>query len=158
MEIELIRHKHTVGESNFHFLFTPAYRKPIFRNEIVRKLVKAYLNVVAEDLNIIVVAVEFGPDHMHLFVANCKHYSVVQLAHRIKGFVSYKMRKLHWKFFRGFLWGDRFWTRGFFYRSIGATTSDSVKFYIDHSQAKHWEIVDYEFYKYSGQKQLKEFS
>ena len=158
MTIELVRHKHSVGESNFHFLFTPAYRKAIFQDERVRKLVTAYLYAVAEELKIKVVAVNFGPDHEHVFLANCKNYSVVELAQRIKGFISRQMRKHHKKLFQHLLWGDRFWTRGYFYRSIGATTSGAVEFYISNSQEKHWEVIDYEFYKYSGQKALNEFS
>jgi len=149
MQVELVRHRHTAGESNFHFLFTPAYRKPIFYDERVRKLVKAYLSVVADELRIDITAVEFGPDHAHVFLANCKNYSVADLAQRVKGFISNKMRKHHKKLFKHFLWGDRFWTRGYFYRSIGATTTEAVEFYINNSQEKHWQIVDYESYKYS---------
>jgi len=158
MKIELVRHKHSVGESNFHFLFTPAYRRPIFQDEKVRKLVTAYLYTVAQELKVIVAAVNFGQDHEHVFLSNCKNYSVAELAQRIKGFVSRQMRKNHKKLFQQFLWGDKFWTGGYFYRSIGATTTEAVEFYINNSQEKHWEVIDYEFYKYSGQKQLKEFS
>ena len=149
MEIELVRHRHTAGESNYHFLFTPAYRKPIFYDERVRKLVKAYLKVAADELKVYVAAVEFGPDHMHVFLANCKNYSVPELAQRIKGLIARQMRKHHWKLFKHFLWGNRLWTRGYFYRSIGATTTEAVEFYINNSQEKHWQIVEHEAYKYS---------
>ena len=157
MKIELVKHSHTVGESNFHFLFTPAYRRAVFAIEKVRKLVEAYLKVIANELNIVIAAEEFGPDHWHVFLSNCKNYSVPELAQRIKGFISRQMRKNHKKLFEHLLWGDKFWTGGYFYRSVGATTTEAVEFYIKHSQAKHWEIVDYEFYKYSNQKQLCEF-
>ena len=154
MEIELVKHKHTLGESNYHFLFTPAYRRPVFREERVRKLVEAYLYAKAEELKIKVVAINFGPDHMHLFLGNCKNYSVPELARRLKGFISFQMEKHHRKLFGSIIYGNRFWTRGYFYRSIGATTSGAVEFYINNSQEKHWQGVDYEFYKHSGQKTL----
>ena len=156
-KIELVKHSHSVGESNFHYQFTPAYRRPIFEIEKVRKLVKAYLISKAEELNLIVVSVDFGPDHMHLFVANCKNFSASDLARRFKGYISKVMRKHHWNLFRHELWGDKFWTAGYFYRSIGAATAETVKFYIEHSQEKHWEVVDYEFYKYDKQKKLNQF-
>jgi REP element-mobilizing transposase RayT len=157
IKIELIKHSHSVGESNFHYQLTPAYRQPIFEKEVVRKLVKAYLLAKAEELRVVIVAVDFGPDHMHFFVANCKNYSVEELAQRFKGFISRMMRKNHWKLFKEWLYGDKFWTAGYFYRSIGAATTESIKFYIEHSQEKHWEVVDYEFYKYDQQKKLAEF-
>ena len=156
-KIELIKHSHSVGESNYHYQLTPAYRRPIFEGERVRKLVKAYLLSKAKELRVIIVSVDFGPDHMHFFVANCKNYSVSELARRFKGFISRMMRKNHSGLFREDLWGDKFWTSGYFYRSIGAATSETIKFYIEHSQEKHWEIVDYEFYKYDQQKKLDVF-
>jgi len=154
---ELIKHSHSVGESNFHYQLTPAYRQDIFIDIRIRKLTKAYLLAKAEELNVIIASVDFGPDHMHFFVSNCKNYSVIYLAQVLKGFVSYMMRKNHSSLFKDKLYGDKFWTAGYFYRSVGAVTSDSIKFYIEHSQAKHWEVVDYEFYKYGKQKTLKEF-
>lgn len=157
IKIELIKHSHSVGESNFHYQLTPAYRQPIFKEERVRKLVKAYLLAKAEELKVIIVAVDFGPDHMHFFVANCKNYSVVRLAQLFKGYISRMMRKNHWSLFKNYLYGDKFWTEGYFYRSIGAATTESIKYYIEHSQAKHWEIVDYEFYQYDKQRTLNQF-
>ena len=157
MKIELIKHSHSVGESNFHYQLTPAYRQPIFKEEKVRKLVKAYLLAKGEELKVMIVVVEFGPDHLHFFVSNCKNYSAADLIRRLKGFVSRMMRKNHWKLFKKWLWGDKFWTAGYFYRSIGAITAKSAKYYIEHSQEKHWDVVDYEFYKYDQQKKLNGF-
>jgi len=156
-KIELVKHNHCVGECNLHYQLTPAYRKPIFADEKVRELTKAYLLAKAEELKVIVVSVNFGPDHMHFFVANCKNYSVADLARRFKGYISRVMRKNHWNLFRESLYGDKFWTAGYFYRSVGAVTSESIKFYIENSQEKHWEIVDYEFYQHDKQRNLTEF-
>lgn len=157
IKIELIKHSHSVGESNFHYQLTPAYRQPIFKEEKVRRLVKAYLLAKAKELKVIIVAVDFGPDHMHFFVANCKNYSVADLIQRFKGFISRMMRKNHWILFKEYLYGNKFWTEGYFYRSIGAATTESIKYYIEHSQEKHWEIVDYEFYQYDKQRTLNKF-
>ena len=157
MKIELVKTSSTVGESNYHFQFTPAYRRNIFENTRVRKLVRAYMLSKAEELNIIISALDFGRDHMHVFVANCKKYSVESIARRLKGFISYVMRKYHWDLFEDKLYGKKFWTEGYFYRSVGAITSDSVEYYTAHSQKKHWEIVDFEFYKANEQRTLSDF-
>ena len=157
MKIEIVKHSHSVGECNFHIQLTPAYRQDIFVDEKIRKLTEAYLRAKTEDMHVAVVLVNFGLDHMHFFVANCKNYGVAQLVGEIKGFVSYAMRKNHSKLFRDKLFGDKFWTGGYFYRSIGAVNAETVKYYIEHSQEKHWEVVDYEFYMHDKQKQLSEF-
>ena len=157
MKIEIVKHSHNVGESSYHYQLTPAYRRDIFVDEKIRKLTQAYLLAEAEHLKVIIVSVNFGPDHMHFFVGDCKNYSVSYLAQQFKGFISRMMRKNHWNLFREKLFGDKFWTGGYFYRSIGAVNSETVKYYIEHSQEKHWEVVDYEFYQYGKQTTLKNF-
>ena len=157
MKLEIVKHSHSVGKSNFHYQITPAYRRPIFVDERVRKLTQAYLLSKAQDLNVIIVSVNFGPDHMHFFVGNCKNFSAAKLIGEIKGYISFVMRKYHKKLFERFLWGDSFWASGYFYRSIGQATSEAIKYYIENSQEKHWEVVDYEFYNYSNQKTLSSF-
>jgi len=157
LKLEIKKDSHCVGESNFHYQFTPAYRQAIFAIDKVRELTKAYLIAEAEKLGVMIVALEFGPDHLHIFIANCRNYTASELAQKFKGFVSYVMRKNHKKLFEHMLWGEKFWTSGYFYRSIGQASSEAVRFYIEHSQAKHWEVVDYEFYQYAKQSTLNQF-
>ncbi len=81
---------------------------------------------------------EFGPDHIHLFIGDWKDYAVSQLVKLLKGFVSFMMRKNHWKLFNDLLWGNRFWSSGYFYRTVGSVTGETIKFYIEQGQHKHW--------------------
>ncbi|MCK4614075.1 MAG: transposase, partial [Thermoplasmata archaeon] len=37
-----------------------------------------------------------------------------------------------------YLWGDSFWSDGYFYESVGRVTSKTIKFYIERQQGKHW--------------------
>jgi REP element-mobilizing transposase RayT len=138
MSFELVKSSHSAGESGFHLQFTPAYRRAIFARLKVMSLVRAYLLVKTEEMRVTVKALEFGPDHIHIFVAECRKYSASQLAMHLKGFVARMMRKNHKKLFCDMLWGDKFWSGGYFYRSIGSVTSEAIKYYIEHSQAKHW--------------------
>jgi len=48
------------------------------------------------------------------------------------------MRKNHRKFFNDKLWGDKFWSAGYFYRTVGAVNSDTIKHYVEESQGKHF--------------------
>ena len=43
MANELRHSAHTVGETNLHLQFTPAYRRDIFREPLARELTIAYL-------------------------------------------------------------------------------------------------------------------
>ena len=138
MKIETHSYSHAVGEFNYHIQLTPAYRQNVFADEKVRKLTDAYLVAKIEELKLNLVAIEFGPNHVHLFVANCKNYAPCKIIQFLKGFSSRMMRKNHFELFRMFLWGDKFWSAGYFCRSIGETTSEAVEHYIKESQVKHW--------------------
>ena len=159
MENVLVKTSSTVGESNLHIQITPAYRRTIFENEQVWELTLIYIKEKLKKMNIILLTAEGGPDHAHIFMANWKKYSIEKIAQAVKGFSSYMMRKHHKELFQNKLWGKKFWGEGYFYRTVGIVTKESTKFYIEKSQKKHWEALDYEFYKYDKeQKSLMNFS
>ncbi|MBU4300416.1 MAG: IS200/IS605 family transposase [Nanoarchaeota archaeon] len=138
MKIDLISGSHAVGEANYHLQFTPAYRKGIFADDAVRILTRDYLLASAKKHGITISAMGFGPDHCHVFTAECKNFSVSKIANLLKGFSSRMMRKNHWDLFRKDLYGDKFWSGGYFYRTVGAVNSETVKHYVEQSQQKHW--------------------
>lgn len=136
---ELRRSSHTVGESNLHLQFTPAYRRDIFVDRLVRELTVAYLVERAQQLGVTVSAIDCGPDHIHLFVEHWKNYAIVALARELKSHASRKMRQGHLHLFRHKLWGKKFWSEGYFHRTVGVVTAETVKQYVKESQKKHWE-------------------
>ena len=81
----------------------------------------------------------FGPEHLHLFVANVRFVGEAELVRKIKGYSSYKMRKHFSHLFKDKLWGKKFWTEGHFYRSVGAVNVETMKHYVEESQEKHWD-------------------
>jgi len=145
MKFEVRSYSHAVGEFNYHIQITPAYRREIMENNKVDKLVKAYIRAKIDELKVRIVTMRGGKEHLHIFVADCKNIAPSELIRQLKGFSSRMMRKNHWSLFRHLLWGDKFWSEGYFCRSIGSTTTEAVEYYITHSQDKHW--VDYEDYQ-----------
>jgi len=158
MRKELVRTGSSVGEINLHLQLTPAYRQNIFVDKNVKELTKIYFLEKAKKLKILVSAIDFGPDHMHAFISDWKRYSIEKLVNLLKGFTSYMMRKHHSSLFRNKLWGKKFWSEGYFYRTVGAVTADAVEFYVKNSQKKHWRAVDHEYYKHKHQALLSSFA
>ena len=155
MKQELVRTSSTVGEANLHLQLTPAYRRDIFAREDVKALTIMYAKQKLDELGVLILAVDGGPDHMHIFLSNWKKYSVERLAQGVKGYVSRMMRKHHWDLFRDKLWGKKFWTEGYFYRTVGQVTKDATKYYVEKSQQKHWRALDYGYYKHSKERQME---
>ena len=138
--MSLVHNRHSIGGSNYHFQFTPKYRKHIFKFDRICNLIRALVKYKAFKLGVEVEAIEFGPDHVHLFVTNCKNDSVSQLAQHFKGYTSFKVRRAFRDEISYFIWGKSFWSDGYFYESVGRVTSDTVKFYIERQQGKHWTM------------------
>jgi putative transposase len=104
MKTELVKSSHAVGESNFHIQLTPAYRRPIFSDEQVAELTLAYILKKMTELKVEILDYGFGPDHLHLFLANVRFVSEVEFVRQIKGFSSRMMRKNFWSLFKKYLW------------------------------------------------------
>jgi len=141
MKNVLVISGHAIGESNFHVVLTPAYRRQVFRCKLTRELTIAYIALKLEELQVHLIAYDFGPDHLHLFVTNVRHVSEVELIRNIKGYSSFMLRRGHRPLFEDKLWGKKFWTYGHFYRSVGAVNKETVKQYVEQSQTKHWETT-----------------
>jgi len=137
--MERKRYAHSAGACNFHMQFTPKYRKNVFAIRAVRELCRVVIKEKAKKLGIEIEAIEYGPDYVHLFLSDCKNYSVAKIAQELKGYSSYKIRKNLGKTIRPFLWGDQFWSDGYFHESIGEITSETVEHYIKRQQEKHWQ-------------------
>mgnify|MGYP000627919868 CR=1 FL=1 len=153
---------HTYGECNYHYQFTPKYRRKVFLYREVRAETRKTLKQICSELNITLVAVEFGPDHCHVFLAGCKNYAVSYLAARIKGRTSIRIRNSCCEQISGMLWGNAFWTRGYFHETVGSVTADARRFYIERCQGKHWDnavLPDWqsEIGESVGQKTLSNF-
>jgi putative transposase len=141
MKQELVVSSHAVGESNFHFVFIPAYRRDIFISPLVQELTLAYILEKMQKLKVQLLAYNFGPDHLHLFVSNLRFVGEIEFVRQVKGYSSFMMRKGHLNLFEEKLWGKKFWSEGHFYRSVGAVNAETMKHYIEECQTKHWEKV-----------------
>ena len=139
MANELRSSGHTVGETNLHLQFTPAFRRDVFVDPLVRELTVAYIVQRAKEMKINIAVIECGLDHIHLFVRNWKNWSIPVLAGQLKTYSSRMMRKGHAYMFEDKLWGDKFWSAGYFHRTVGAVTAETVKKYIAEGQKKHWQ-------------------
>ena len=146
--MELMSGNHSVGEANLHLQFTPKYRRDVFRDDATRRVCEESLRETAEELGLVIHALAFGPEHVHIFVGACKNYSVAEVVKRLKGASSSRIRQKCSDRIKSKLWGDAFWSGGYFYRSVGSTTGEAIQYYIERSQGKHWTALDYEEYKH----------
>ena len=137
--MELVNYKHCVVGANLHLQFTPAYRRDIFCDFALISVCRALFRDVAKNLGIELVACAFGPEHVHLFVSGWKNYAIPYLVQRFKGRSSRVIRKCFWDRAKPKLWGRKFWSGGYFAETVGRVTSESIKYYVERQQGKHWK-------------------
>ena len=153
MNVDLISSSHSIGESNLHLQVTPAYRCKIFEDDMTRILTRDYLLSAGRRMKAEITAIGFGKDHVHIFIRNWKNFAIKDIAKLLKGFSSRMMRKYHSDLFKEHLWGKKFWSAGYFYRTVGAINSETVKKYVAESQE-----YGYKGSELPNQKKLIEFS
>ena len=140
--MELKHNKHSVGEASFHIVFNPKYRHGIFAYVQLLKFCKIVFEALATKYNITIRALEIMSNHVHLFVSIPSTLSVSQVVKYFKGISSRKMF-LAFPWLRIYeagkerFWGGHFWSRGYFYRSVGSTTDKAGEFYIKVTQNRH---------------------
>ena len=155
MSVELLRSAHCVGESNLHLQLTPAFRCDVFEDALARILVRDYALAQARIKGFEIAAIGFGIDHVHMFITNWKNFSPAKLAQLLKGFTSRMMRKHHRDVIKKHLWGKKFWSGGYFYRTVGAVNAETVRRYVDESQ--EYPVSSSELAAGAAQKKLLEF-
>jgi|SRR3989344_53892 len=129
---------HTVGESCLHLQFTPKYRKNVFAVEKIKDACQALFVSTAQRLNVELVGVGFGSDHVHLFITGFKNYSIAELVQRFKGITSKALRSAFIEELKPFYWGSHFWSSGYFHRTVGSVNRETMRKYVVESQSKHW--------------------
>ena len=135
---------HAFGEFNLHLQFTPKKRRDVFEVLEIREACRKCFFEKAAQLGVVVFALEFGPDHVHLFIGGCKNYSVPMLAQHFKGFTARRIREAFLPELAVYNQGNSFWTDGYFYETVGRVTSETVTFYIERHKKKHWGHMDYD--------------
>jgi len=142
--MELMKYEHCIVGANLHLQFTPAYRRDIFCDSVITTACRNLFYEVARTLDVDIVACAFGPDHTHVFISGWKNYSIAYLAQRFKGRSSYVIRKCFWERVKPKLWGKKFWSGGYFAETVGRVTSETIKYYIERQQGRHWKSEKHE--------------
>jgi putative transposase len=119
---------HTKHRHMYHIVWIPKYRKRILRGEIAERI-EALLRECAmmnkweiHELNIQV-------DHVHMLVQLRPNVSVSRAVQFFKGGSSKVIRE-EFPQLEEFLWGDSFWSDGYFSETVGKVNLDVVREYI----------------------------
>ena len=112
----------------YHLVWIPKYRKRILKGALKAKLEFLFQQCAEingweiEELNIQL-------DHVHLMIQLKPTISVSKAVQLLKGGSSRVVRQ-EFPELEEFLWGDSFWSDGYFAETVGRVTEDIIREYI----------------------------
>lgn len=118
----------------YHIVWVTKYRKPIFIGDIESEI-KGYLFETLKSLDMVPIAMEIMPDHIHLLV-DCKPQ--LRLSDAIK---ILKGNTARWLFLnhpeiKKQLWGGHLWNPSYFVVTVSDRSYEQVKQYINSQKEK----------------------
>ncbi len=121
----------------FHIVFIPKYRKRVLKFELAKRL-KELIKQCCEINSWEIHSLEILPDHVHMLVQLNPKDSISDVMHIIKGGTSRVIRETFPEL-QEFLWGDSFWSDGYFAESIGRVSEKAIRLYLSNQQNKQVE-------------------
>lgn len=128
--------KTTVSLINYHFVFCPRYRRKIFLNAKVEERFNALVQELCNELDIVIIAMQFDKDHVHLFLNTLPILSPADIMAKIKGVTSKRLREefSHPAHF------PSLWTRSYFISTAGNVSSEIIQHYVESQKTRGWNL------------------
>ncbi|MBG9685400.1 IS200/IS605 family transposase [Bacillus mycoides] len=128
--------KTTVSLINYHFVFCPRYRRKIFLNAKVEERFNALVQELCNELDIVIIAMQFDKDHVHLFLNTLPTLSPADIMAKIKGVTSKRLREefSHPAHF------PSLWTRSYFISTAGNVSSETIQHYVESQKTRGWNL------------------
>lgn len=125
------RTRHAVYLLNYHFVWVPRRRRPIFAGPVATRL-EALIREKSGELQFTILRLAIQPDHVHLFVSVTPEWAPYQIAHRLKGYSARVLRQE----FPHLLRLPSVWTSAYFVSTAGNVSSATIQRYIE-AQSRH---------------------
>lgn len=126
--MEIVSHRHSRTALGYHFVFVTKRRTRVFRGKVELAL-KRVLSEISSNRGYSLELAGVDGDHVHVFVSAPPTVPPSEIARRLKGASSRRMRQI-------FPWleqrvpGGSLWSPSYFSASVGAISESAVRRYI----------------------------
>jgi putative transposase len=119
---------HTKHRLLYHLVFIPKYRRRVLRGKIPIRLRQIFYEACRIN-RWWIKEISIQADHVHMMIQINPIDSVAHTVQMLKGGSSRMLRK-EFADLEEFLWGDSFWSDGYFAETVGSIEESVVKRYI----------------------------
>ena len=123
--------KTCVYNINYHFVWSPKYRRPCLVGNIADDL-KKLIRAKAEERDIKIEALEVMPDHVHVFVSAKPSLSPHLIVKYFKGVGSLALREKYPQLKKM----TSLWSRSYYCGTVGSVSDSVVRSYIENQKGK----------------------
>ncbi len=133
--MELQRASHHVYRLEYHLVWTPKYRHPVF-HEPYRTALKQIIRKAAYDYDIGILEIEIPPDHVHALVSLPPRISVSECMRILKSISAREFFSKYPDIGKKYFWGGKLWSPSYYAETIGKRNESVIRAYIQ-NQLKH---------------------
>ncbi len=123
---------HVQYELEIHLVWTTKYRYRVLNGRIAERC-REIIRQSCKSMNVNIITGAIGKEHIHVLVSVPPSLSVSKLVQQLKGKSSRVLMK-EYKMLRERYWGGHMWSSGYFCRSVGVVTRNTIKDYIENQQ------------------------
>ncbi|HNS57334.1 MAG TPA: IS200/IS605 family transposase [Smithellaceae bacterium] len=119
---------HTRHRLQYHVVWIPKYRKRVLKGKIAVRLKQLIFDGCRMN-QWWTKQISIQSDHVHLLIQLNPRNSIAEVVQTLKGGSSRVIRK-EFPELEEFLWGDSFWSDGYFAETVGQVDEEVVRKYI----------------------------
>lgn len=135
---ELTSFSHGYGQLMGHIVLVPYRRKKIFKRDDIKFCAENILKAISKKYKFEIIEMQVMEDHVHIFLSMKPTQSISTVIQCLKGISSKHLREMYPELK---VYGDKLWSAGKFFRSVGSVTAETVEYYIRESQGKQKEFT-----------------
>lgn len=120
---------------NYHIVWCTKYRRRVLTSSVEERLRTILTNIGIEKGFTVVVSKVGEQDHVHCFVSAPPKLSVTDIVRYLKG-ISGRYLFIEFPEIKDQLWHGHLWNDSYFVETIGSTSEDNIKKYIER-QSNH---------------------
>ena len=122
--------KNITYSCKYHVIWCPKYRRAVLIDGVEKRLAEI-TQETCEELNVDLIELEIMPDHVHLLIEVDPQLGVHRVIKRIKGHSS-KILREEFPWLKSRI--PTLWTNSYFISTVGVTSLDTIKQYIENQK------------------------
>lgn len=126
---------HVQFEIELHIVWTTKYRYKVLYGRIAERL-REIIRQSCKSMGVNIITGAIEKEYVHVLVSITPNLSVSKLVQQLKG-KSSRLLLREYRDVKERYWGGHMWSAGYFCRSVGTVTRNTIKEYIENQQDEY---------------------